>query len=82
MKTYKIVRVDWIDSMSHSGWYDGKQRENDGCASCISYGIHVKTKRGTYGVTHSVADDGELSSTIVIPRKAIKKIEIISKFKA
>ena len=83
MKTYKVLRVDWIDSTSHSGWNDREHLETHHCNSCISCGIQVKTEKGTLGIAHSACvENSDICDTIIIPRKAIRKIERITTFRA
>jgi len=50
-------------------------------SKCISCGILVKVKKGSIGVTHSISDAEEVAEIMIIPRKAIQKIEVISTFK-
>jgi len=81
MKTYKIVKVDWVDSANWYGWRDNKYRETNSPSKCMSCGILIKTKKGSIGVTHSIESEGDTADTMVIPRCAIRKIEVLSKVK-
>lgn len=83
MKNHKIVKVEWEDSCNYSGWRKSPASKSYEPSSCMSCGILVKTKKGSIGVTHSVGDkdNDEVADTMVISRKAIKKIEVIGKFR-
>ena len=83
MRTYKIVKVEWVDSTASPRWRDIRAREKDAPATCYSAGILVKTKRGSMGVAHSICpEEADAADTIIIPRKVVKKIEVLSTFKA
>lgn len=81
MRTHKVVKVEWDDSMSYGGWR-GRDDKLKG-ANCMSCGILVKVKKGYIGITHSMGDtcNDEIGDVMVIPRHAIKKIEVILTFK-
>jgi len=81
MKTYKIVKVEWEDSVNCRGWRDLGQFRTIGCGPCVSSGILVRTQKGTVGVSHTVGEN-EIADTMIISRKAIKKIEVLGTFKA
>ena len=76
MKKHKIVKVEWEDSASYSGWTKREKTEEFDPYLCISCGILVRTKRGSIGVTHSISKQ-DVDNVMVIPRKTIKKIETI-----
>jgi len=80
MRTYKIVKVDWVDCVTTQEWRDRQLLRGRGADDCVSCGILVKTQKGTMGLTHSIGGN-DVNSTIIIPRKTIKKIETIATFK-
>ena len=80
MRTHKIVKVDWEDSASYSGWRDRSDGKRFEVAKCTSCGILVKARRGSIGVTHSI-EEGQINGTIVISRKAITKMEVVHTFR-
>ena len=85
MRSYLIDKEVYDLFYKHSDLYDGwskaeKVREFD-ATPCVSSGILVKVKRGHVGITHSIDDQGKCAETMVIPRKAITKMEIISTFR-
>ena len=82
MKTYKVIKVDWVDSCTASGWRDRGNLITRHPSHCVSCGIQVRTEKGSIGVTHSISDFDDATDTIIIPRKAIQKIEKITTFKA
>jgi len=82
MKTHKVVKVDWIDSTNYRGWRDADNFKDAEPSHCTSCGILVKVKRGNIGVSHSTSDSADIADTIVISRKAIKKIEVLTTFRA
>jgi len=81
MKTHKIVKVDWEDSCNYRGWRDREEAKEFTPSSCTSCGILIKTKKGSIGVTHSINDQADPADTMIIPRKVIKKIEVLSTFR-
>jgi hypothetical protein len=81
MKTHKIVRVDWIDPANYGGWKHRSQTREFEPSECISIGILTKVKRGNIGLMQSIDDTEKCAETMVIPRKAIKRIEVLSTFK-
>lgn len=81
MKTHKIVKVEWNDSCNYRGWRDMNTTKEFRPSTCMSCGILVKTKRGCIGVTHSIDSENEVADTMVIPRKVIQKMEVVSTFK-
>jgi hypothetical protein len=78
MKTHKIVKVEWIDSAAYTGWTKHEKAREYFPEDCISCGILVKTRKGSIGVTHSIGPR-DVDSVMVIPRKVVKKIEVIGK---
>jgi len=80
MRTYKIVKVDWVDSCNWRGWRDKKEAIGFTPSTCVSGGILTKTKRGSIGVAHSISEES-IGDTVVIPRKCIKGIEILTTFR-
>ena len=81
MKTHKIVKVEWIDSSNYRGWRDIEKAKENEPSSCTSCGILVKVKKGSIGVTHSMNDVDDIADTMVIPKKAIQKMEVVSTFR-
>jgi len=83
MKTHKIVKIKWIDSAGYRGWRDMDKVKECEPSTCYSCGILVKTKKGSIGVTHSIAPlENDASDFQVIPKRAIKEIEVLSTFRA
>ena len=82
MRTYKVIRIEWLDSTSHTGWSDREHLKTHHPCMCVSCGVQVKTERGSVGVTHSICENKDVCDTIIIPRKAIQKMEKITTFKA
>jgi len=80
VRTYKIVKIDWDDSAMHGGWRPESHAREYSPGKCVSGGILVRTKPGSVGVTHSIGESA-VCDTIVIPRKAIRSIEVLSTFK-
>jgi hypothetical protein len=80
MKTHKIVKVEWEDSASYSGWTKREKTEEFDPYACISCGILVRTNKGSIGVTHSISKQ-DVDNVMVIPKKAVKKVEVIGKIK-
>ena len=81
MKTHKIVKVEWLDSCNYRGWRDIKGAKEFEPSVCMSCGILVKAKKGCIGVTHSINDTDDIADTMVIPRKVIQKMEVVSTFR-
>ena len=82
MRTHKIVKVEWEDSTNSPGWRDYNKRKDTEPSTCYSAGILVRTKRGSIGVAHSICPESkDIADTIIIPRKVIKKIEVLSTFR-
>lgn len=73
------MKVEWEDSTSYRGWRDDAKEL--GPAKCMSCGVLVRVKKGCIGVTHSITDTEEFGGIMIIPRKAIRKMEIISTFR-
>jgi len=81
MKTHKILRVDWVDSANYSGWKHRSQTKEFEPSSCITCGILTKVEKGSIGLTQSISDCDMCAEVMVIPRKVIKNIEVLSTFK-
>lgn len=81
MRTHKVVKVEWDDSMSYRGWRDRTDKLKG--AACMSCGILVKAEKGYIGITHSIGatSNDEIGDTMVISKKVITKFEVISTFK-
>jgi len=81
MRTYKIVKVEWEDTCNYRGWHDRKSRKAFEALPCVSAGILVNVRTGCVGVTHSVTKGDDVGETIIIARKVIKSITVLSTFK-
>ena len=80
MKTHKIVKVDWLDTASYNGWTKREKVKEFDLYEAISCGILVKTAKGTIGVTHSISKQ-DVDNVMVIPKKVVKKIEVLGRIK-
>jgi len=80
MKTHKIVKVDWLDCASYNGWTRREKVSELDLYEAISCGILVKSNKASIGVTHSISKQ-DVDNVIVIPKKVIKKIEVIGQIK-
>ena len=82
MKTHKVLKVEWTDPANYGGWKHRRETKDFEPCSCLSVGILTKTKRGSIGLIQSLdLQEGKCAETMVIPRKAITKTEVISTFK-
>ena len=80
MKTHKVVRVDWLDTASYNGWTKRDKVKEFDLYEAISCGILVKSDKESIGVTHSISKQ-DVDNVIVIPKKVIRKIEVLGQIK-
>jgi len=78
-KKHQIVLVKWEDSANWRGWRNKEQLKDIKPTICYSSGILIKRTKQCIAVSHSVGD-GDTGDTMVIPRKCVKDIKIISTF--
>ena len=73
-KKIKPVRVDWVDSMGHSGWRDYEPAE----MSCVSVGMLYKENKDSIviALNKSAYNHGDYME---IPKVAIKSITKLKK---
>ena len=85
MRTYKIIKVEWEDCQSVTGWLNHKNVRKIGGERVFAAGLQVPAQRGYIGVTNLLdpCDVPRVGDTVIIPRKMIKgKIEVLHTFKA
>ena len=77
MKKIQIVKVNWLDSRSQSGW----QGEDPtwGLAHCETVGFLVDTDRDYVKIAQTTGESVEsINAVICIPKKMITKIETLA----
>ena len=81
MKTYKIVKVEWEDISSYSGWRDiGKVKE---CTPlrCVSVGTLMRGSKGVVALSQSVSENQDVGTMEIIPKHNVKNMEIIGSYR-
>ena len=81
MQTHRIAKVEWLDIASYYGWKDKDETNDYESVSCVSCGILTKVKRGHLGLAQTVSETEKRAEMLVIPRKVVTRIEIISRFR-
>lgn len=75
MKKMSLVRVDWVDSVTHGGWRDlGSVKDYNHCPA-VSVGYLAKKDRDVLVIApHVSSGTDEGCGLMTIPRCSVKKI--------
>lgn len=70
--SYRLIRVEWMDSCSSHGWVDKDDlSENEENLSVYSVGYLIKEKSGSITVSSHIASQA-VDAPMTIPKCAIK----------
>ncbi|MHA2307098.1 MAG: hypothetical protein ACXACU_17095 [Candidatus Hodarchaeales archaeon] len=82
LKRGDLVRVVWFDSYSSARWYNDKEAQfwQKGLTLCTSVGFFFGTTK--YSMTiYSDVSQTEIGGMINIPKKVVRKINLLKKIK-
>lgn len=75
---WKIMRIDWLDSMNRAGWHEAEEHKN---LLHHSVGFVVEENKHRITITSCAQTNGEsVRSAITIPKGCIVKMKVIGKF--
>jgi hypothetical protein len=72
---HKIVKVEWVDSASSSGW---RKPEECGFTKVESIGFEVSRTDEAICITTSIDDQGAVIDALSIPMCAVKSVEEVN----
>lgn len=79
--SYKIVLIEWVDAVSVDSWTSIKELPDE-MQPCYTAGFLIRQNKNSYYVanTHTIHDTEEellASGTMIIPKKWVKRIEVL-----
>ena len=79
MKKYKLMRIDWYDAETDSGWLNLEEVQKETMPLVHSIGLVIKQNRKEIFITHSISTS-ECNSYLVVPRSMVKEMTVIKIF--
>ncbi len=76
---FPIAEIKWLDARSKGGWGSVDDYGNQDLPQCRSVGYLVKNNRTEVQVLQSVADSGNVTDSILIPKKCVLEVKILRK---
>jgi len=82
MKTYKIVKVEWDDISAYTAWRNIGEVKDCTPLRCVTVGTRVKAKRGNLAVFQTISENMNVADAMIIPKKNVRKVEVIGTYRA
>jgi hypothetical protein len=70
----KIMMVEWLDSMSESGWNNLSYLKKNEPIKCVTIGILLEDSDSHLTVVQSVSDLGKAGESMTIPKCCVKRM--------